>query len=554
MPITIQVRSKTVEQTSVSKFKAILKRHVQARCGCDFIFDERARTVLHLEIEPGSQQDGFTIRDDDNGLIMIVGGNFRSIVYGLGKLLRTSTFAPGRFTASSWRGTSVPQNELRAVYFATHFFNFYHAAPVEKIVEYVEDLALWGFNAVVVCYDMHHLTGIDTPEARRFIDRLKAILTAAKETGLRPGLTMLANEGYANSPVELRADQSFPGTRHIRGGYGVELCTSKPAGKKLALQWLGEEFQAFSSIDIELIMLWPYDQGGCCCPECRPWGANGFVGAAKDAAILARQYFPRAKIILSTWLFDPGVDEGEWRGLTEKLSAPQDWVDYILADSHEAFPKYPLGHGVPGNLPLLNFPEISMWGMNPWGGYGANPLPGRFQAFWDVIRDKLSGGVLYSEGLYEDVNKIIWAQFYWDSARTARETLREYVAYEFPGCNVDEVAEGIMALEEGHREFSTRKRWRLKLRSNARAQKVANMFDRETKLLPTNIARSWRWRILCIRASLDLERFTGKRYPNAAVKAWFDELTAIYHAQDAEGCVRPPRLETGGKKLVSKRQ
>jgi hypothetical protein len=43
----------------------------------------------------------------------------------------------------------------------------------------------------------------------------------------------------------------------------------------------------------------------------------------------------------------------------------------ILADGHNNyFPKYLLDHGVPGNLPLLNFPEISMFGRSPWGGVG----------------------------------------------------------------------------------------------------------------------------------------------------------------------------------------
>jgi hypothetical protein len=62
-----------------------------------------------------------------------------------------------------------------------------------------------------------------------------------------------------------------------------------------------------------------------------------------------------------------------------------------------------LDEGVPGGLPLLNFPDISMCGQEPWGEYGANPLPEHLQKRWDGTKHKLSGGCPYSEGIYEDL-------------------------------------------------------------------------------------------------------------------------------------------------------
>ena len=40
-----------------------------------------------------------------------------------------------------------------------------------------------------------------------------------------------------------------------------------------------------------------------------------------------------------------------------------------VVDDHGNFPLWPLEHGGGklGGLPLLNFPEISMWGRGPWG-------------------------------------------------------------------------------------------------------------------------------------------------------------------------------------------
>lgn len=516
-----------------------MKRQLEERCGTDVVFDDGKDVAIITRIDPALHVDGFTIASGDSNEIIIAGSNIRAVYFGLGKLLRTSTISPGKFIPGKWRGTSIPDTPFRGVYLATHFFNFYHVAPIKAIQDYIEDLALWGFNTIVVWYDMHHFNGIADPGAKPFIDRLRDILARVKGLGLQAGLTTIANEGYANSPPSLRADQTFPGSKHVRGGYGVELCPSKPGALELIDTWFEEQFAAFEAVDPDVVMIWPYDQGGCGCPGCKPWGANGFLRAAERVANIARRHFPGARIILSTWLFDSPLNEGEWAGLNAKFSSRPGWVDYILADSHDAFPAHPLEHGVPGGLPLLNFPEISMWGMSPWGGYGANPLPARFQAFWDRIKDRVSGGLLYSEGLYEDLNKAIWAQFYWSRARTAVDTLREYVAYEFPGCNVDDVVKAIHVLEQNHRGFTV-KRWRKRPAGDAGSKLAARAFVDASQVLPQHVTRSWRWRVLFHRAMLDVQRFRGHPYPNNIVWLALDELVEIYHAGRAEPCVRPP--------------
>ena len=125
-------------------------------------------------------------------------------------------------------------------------------------------------------------------------------------------------------------------------------------------------------------------------------------------------------------------------------------MDYIQAHAHENFPRHPLEKGVPGGLPLLNFPEISMWGQNPWGGYGANPLPRALQRLWNQTEKKLSGGFPYSEGIYEDLNKVICNQFYWNPGRPAAETTKEYIAFEYSPEVVGDVAAAVEILEQNH--------------------------------------------------------------------------------------------------------
>ena len=82
-----------------------------------------------------------------------------------------------------------------------------------------------------------------------------------------------------------------------------------------------------------------------------------------------------------------------------------------------------------------------MVGMYPWGGLGANPQPARFQGEWNLVKNRFQGGFPYSEGIYEDLNKVIFAQFYWNPDTNAYDTVRDYLAYELSSSVVTEMVE-----------------------------------------------------------------------------------------------------------------
>jgi len=281
---------------------------------------------------------------------------------------------------------------------------------------------------------------------------------------------------------------------------------------------------------------------------------------AEAVADVFRRHSPSGKVILSTWLFDFRKDEGEWRGLAEAFAKPPAWLDYILADSHEDFPAYLLTHPVPGGLPLLNFPEISMWGMYPWGGYGANPLPRRFQRLWDSVGQMLSGGFPYSEGIFEDINKAIISQFYWNGKTKAEDAVREYVAYEYSPDVVEDVARAIQILEKDHVHFPARggsAGFRLEegqdgqehgvfvmKGEDAGAEACSEILEGVKKRLSPYVRTSWRWRILLLRARIDCELRRSGGLATPRCEEAFRELLEIYHAEGAEAQVAPPSRET----------
>jgi len=519
---------------------AVFARQVESRCAATVTNEGGAALTVALAVDPTIGTEGFRISERAGGGIEVAGQNELGVLYGLGKLLRTSRYSDTGFTPGAWRGESVPQKPIRGIYFATHFHNFYHDAPVEDIQRYVEELALWGLNELLVWYDMNHFNGADDPEAVAFRARLRAILLTAKGVGMDVSLLVIGNEAYSNSPVELRTRGRGRGAV-----YKCSVCPSKQEGMQYILKVLGDEFDWAADLKPRSVWIWPYDPGGCGCAECRPWGAKGFMKCVEKVGELAREKLPGTKVVLSSWF----MNQGEWQGVRNQLALNKGLVDAIVSE--------PGPHGVrtdpkdPG-LPLIGFPEISMHQTFPWGGFGATPLTARARSQWNAVRATHAGGFPYSEGIYEDLTKMVYSQLYWND-RPVEETVKEYIAYEFSPDVVEDVTGVVKTLEQNHH-------WRwwpgklegvklamnwfpsrgAKPRADPGAEEAYATMKRVDKKLPARARKAWRWRQLYLRALLDAELKTNGGKPNEICNKAFAELIEIYHVQNGEPHVRPP--------------
>ncbi len=108
----------------------VLARQVAQRCDASVVADGEAPLNVELAIAPGIGREGFRIEERPGGGVKIIGNDARGLLYGVGRLLRTSRYDRGGFDAGAWRGTSIPEKPVRGIYFATHFHNFYHDAPM----------------------------------------------------------------------------------------------------------------------------------------------------------------------------------------------------------------------------------------------------------------------------------------------------------------------------------------------------------------------------------------------------------------------------------------
>lgn len=540
MSRTVRLNLRPEATALVHQAAGLFRRRVEERSGAEVRPD--GEFAVELSVEPGIGTEGYRIEDLPAGWVRVVGNDDRGVLYGVGKLLREGRYTAEGWEPGPWRGASVPQKPVRGMYFATHFHNFYHDAPLPEVERYVEELALWGFNALSVWFDMHHFQSFQDPEAQEMVRRLHAILSAARGVGLSPSLGILANEGYAGGPPELRATWGC-GDRLLPAHYHVELCPSEPGAMAQLLAWTEERLTAFADCGLEYIWLWPYDQGGCCCHRCHPWGGNGYLKCGEQLARLAKRILPGVKIVLSTWDFN-AYYPGEWEGLARAMAERSDWVDYIMADGREGgFVPYLEAHEPPGGLPVIGFPEISMLGRGTtWGGFGANPCPTLLQGLWDRSKTMLSGGFPYSEGIFEDLNKAMFAGFYWDPERPALDVLREYAVYEFGPEVADDVVTAIGLLDQTlarRREQGERGLRVILERPDLAAPAAALLQGADARMVP--VARqAWRWRILLLRAMIEAELVRNDFYISEAAEAALKELTEIYHAQRAVSVLAPP--------------
>ena len=532
------IRIECAHHTAIAaKTIEILSYQLEQRCGTSVVATGVAGLTVQLCLKPGMGTNGYEIAGGVDGKIVIYGNDEPGLLYGVGRFLRDRLYSSNGFVAGPWRGVSVPVMPVRGIYFATHFHNFYHDAPIEEVQRYVEELALWGVNSIMLWFDMHHFNGLNDPAAQLMIQRLRQILQTAKSVGMGRGLGVIANEGYANSPVEMRAVGVGRG-----GFYGVEICPDQPGAKGLIVNQFREMFDEFSDIGITDLWIWPYDQGSCDCEQCRPWGSNGFLSIAKPVADQARSSFPGVKVYLSTWL----MDEQEWKGLADAFRTRPEWVDALIAQPD----CYRFTNSSPGGLPVLGFPEISMDGMWPWGGFGANPQPKALQSYWSGVKSISAGGYPYSEGIFEDINKIICAQLYWNPEGSIDEILKAYIAYEYSPDMTDELLTVIRTLEQNHHMrwwpglFESYQGWfpskGLVAQPDPGAESACTIVKRLDARLSAQARTGWRWRILYLRTLLDAELKANGGKPNAVCERAFQELTGIYHAQNGQIDVKPP--------------
>ncbi|MBR2838900.1 MAG: hypothetical protein IKE55_08960 [Kiritimatiellae bacterium] len=445
-------------------------------------------------------------------------GRTRGLVAGTGNLLKSLRYGEKTFRATDGTYDFRPAKPIRIAYFGRHFLNWYMSAPGDELCRYADDLALDGVNGFKYQYmfpvaDLAH----STPEQRDFFMRgSKQLYDRIRALDCEVLFGSVMNQVPQDSPEKFRG---VPLSDPKRPNLGFNACPSVPGGMEFIYDYQKRSLDEIPGVRTDWFQTWPYDEGGCECEKCKPWGGNGYLRMIEKIHGLYAERFPGIKSIVSTWFFDDEDYKGLWKYLET-----HDWIDAILCDDLGDFPKWPLEHKLPGNVKLVTFPEISEWGRFPWGGYGATPLPKRFDRLFRQVERVASGFEYYSEGLFEDFNKLVVTELYVNPKVNVDDVTRRYCAYHFPGADAETFLELVRTLEANHENPKKN----LTLEGAEKAKALVLKID--PTILP-NQRTDWRWRLVYLRSMIDVEMAKAKSLSPQGAIPYFDEVVKIYHAE-----------------------
>ena len=103
------------------------------------------------------------------------------------------------------------------------------------------------------------------------------------------------------------------------------------------------------------------------------------------------------------------------------------------------------------------------------------------------------GFLSYSDGVHDDVNKVVWNLLAWNPDTPVREILIEYARFFFAPSVAETAADGILALE---------KNWIGAVRDNGGIDATLALWKGLEKQAPA-LEKNWRWQMCLVRAVYD---------------------------------------------------
>lgn len=151
-----------------------------------------------------------------------------------------------------------------------------------------------------------------------------------------------------------------------------------------------------------------------------------------------------------------------------------------------------------------------------------NPQPNFYSGIHRQTETFTDGSVTYSDGVHDDVNKVLWACLDWDPETDVHQILDEYSRFFFGTTETERVADAILALE---------KNWLGATEDNGSIETTFDFWQQlEQKHL--ELVDNWRWLQLVMRAYYDNYTRRRKLYERGLEKEAMEILKTGGKAED----------------------
>ncbi|MEO5996860.1 MAG: hypothetical protein ABIN89_09015 [Chitinophagaceae bacterium] len=122
-----------------------------------------------------------------------------------------------------------------------------------------------------------------------------------------------------------------------------------------------------------------------------------------------------------------------------------------------------------------------------------NPRPFFYAKIHHRFAQFTDGFISYSDGVHDDVNKVVWSQLGWDPDKNVNQIVKEYASCFFGSSVADDAANGIFALERN---------WVGPLEENGGIE-TSFAFWQKLESLHPELSGNWRWQQLVMRCYYD---------------------------------------------------
>lgn len=418
------------------------------------------------EVFPEIKAEGFRIaltQSNGKDILWLIGADERGVIFAIGEFLRKAELSKKKilFSRKNEIATS-PEYPYRGHQLGyRNAANSWDAWTVNQFEKYIRELALFGTNSI---------------ENIPFQDG-------------EPGPHMKVPRKEMNVKMS-----------EICNNYGLEYWVWTPADVDLSDK---EKFEAEVKKHAELYKETPRLDGvffpGGDPGENDPKYVMPFL---KRIAAELKKYHPKAGLWISLQGFNNSQVDYFYKYLNDNNP---DWLTGVvtgpsspdLAETRFRLPakykhiSYPdITHSVRCQYPVLNWDQA--YALTE-GREVCNPQPFYYAKIHNRFAPFTDGFISYSDGIQDDVNKIVWSQLGWNSNKDVSEILKDYARFFFGAVVAEPAANGILALERN---------WVGPIEENGGIETTFSFWQNLEAQNP-QLKNNWRWQQLVMRCYYD---------------------------------------------------
>ena len=402
------------------------------------------------------------VRDSKN-ILWIIGADARGILYGIGKLLATSFTQENQIQLTS--GTDIassPEFSLRGHQFGyRNTANSWDAWTIEQFDQHFREQILLGANSF---------------ENIPFQEKDPSVLMKYPREVMNVALSKICEKYDADYWIWTPADIDLNDKRL----------------RQAEIEKHRDLYQQLPRLDG---VFFPGGDPG----HNHPAAVMVFL---EELASILKEYHPNAGLWISLQGFDEEkvdyffnyLDEKkpDWlRGLVNGPSSPpMDVERKRLPEKYKLRHYADVTHSVRCSYPVKQWDQAFALTL---GRECTNPQPLYYASIHNQYAASTDGFLTYSDGVHDDVNKVVWSQMGWNTKNDVKNVVAEYCNFFFGSPVAKDAADGILALEQN---------WVGPISSN---EYIPETLAQWKKLEAENpqLAGNWRWQQLVMRAYYD---------------------------------------------------